>query len=383
MDLLTRKQLMELIEPKQGPCVSMYIPATRKGPQTRENRIRFKNILSRAESNLQTFGLKAAEAAEFMKPVDVLLRDNEFWQHQSDGLAVFISPGMSRFYRLPQVFSDKAVILDNRFYVKPLLPVFSGDGRFMILAISQNKVRLMQGTRYSISELDLEDVPSSLSELLRTDLPQKQLQFHTGGKGGAGRQSVIFHGHGVGTDDTKTEIRRYFQAVDRGLTEFFNDDNSPLVIASVEYLQPIYKDINTYGNLIDQGVYGNPDNLSPEKLHEKAWQVVEPLFKKSRDMKLEAFTEYENAGLASRDLKTIVIAACSSRIDTMFFKQNSEVWGFWDSKSFSVTIKDKPGPDAEDLIDLAAVETLNSGGTVYPFDDEQLGGDTIGAIFRY
>jgi hypothetical protein len=46
------------------------------------------------------------------------------------------------------------VIVSERFHVKPLLPLLSGDGRFYVLALSQNEIRLLQGTRYSVEQVD-------------------------------------------------------------------------------------------------------------------------------------------------------------------------------------------------------------------------------------
>jgi hypothetical protein len=43
------------------------------------------------------------------------------------------------------------VVVTDRFHIKPLLPLLSGDGRFYVLALSQSEVRLLQGTRYSVS----------------------------------------------------------------------------------------------------------------------------------------------------------------------------------------------------------------------------------------
>lgn len=72
----------------------------------------------------------------------------------------------------------------------PLLPLLSGDGRFYILALSQNELRLLQATRYSVSEVDLEGVPESLSTALRYDVPEESLQWHTSGRAGtAGKRA--------------------------------------------------------------------------------------------------------------------------------------------------------------------------------------------------
>lgn len=112
--------------------------------------------------------------------------DRPFWQHGSDGLAVFLARDLFRSYRLPIRF-DELVAVSNRFHTKPLLPLLTGDGRFYVLALSQNDVRLFLCTKYSVSEVNLEGVPRSLEEALRYDEAGRplQLQAHTvGGRGG-------------------------------------------------------------------------------------------------------------------------------------------------------------------------------------------------------
>ena len=94
-----------------------------------------------------------------------LLPDPGFWQHQSDGLAVFLSADTFHFFRLPIRF-DELVVIVNRFHVKPLLPFLTSDGLFHILALSQNQVRLLEGTGFSVDEIHLEGTIPSFSEVL-------------------------------------------------------------------------------------------------------------------------------------------------------------------------------------------------------------------------
>jgi hypothetical protein len=71
------------------------------------------------------------------------------------------------------------VVVADRFHVKPLLPLLTSDGTFHVLAISQNQLRLLEGTRHAVDEIDLENVPETLSEIFPDGFPAKQLQFHT------------------------------------------------------------------------------------------------------------------------------------------------------------------------------------------------------------
>lgn len=189
------------------------MPTHRAGAETQQDPIRLKNLLGRAEECLLAGGLRTPEARELLKPAQKILWNGLLWQHQSDGLAMFLSPEEFSYYRLPFDFEELVVITDC-FHIKSLLPLLSGDGRFYVLALSQNQVRLLQGTRYSISEVDAGSIPVSFAEALRYDDPERRLQFHTSTRtpGGKGERAAIFHGHGVGTDNAEVNILRYFQS---------------------------------------------------------------------------------------------------------------------------------------------------------------------------
>jgi Bacterial archaeo-eukaryotic release factor family 7 len=205
MSLLSINELGTLIGRRWGVCMSIFMPTHRTSPETKQDRIRFKNLLREAEKRLITSGLRSSEAKKLLTPAKTLLKDNLFWQYQADGLAVFISPEVFRYFHLPFRFEELLVVTD-RFHMKPLLHLFTNDVRFYILALSQNEVRLFQGTRHGISEIEPEGVPGSMKEALKYDEPEKQLQYHTRTPGGTGQRAAIFHGHGVGIDDAKDNI---------------------------------------------------------------------------------------------------------------------------------------------------------------------------------
>ena len=91
------------METRADPSVSIDMPARRRHPETREDPIRFKNLLRLAEDRLRGTG-RVSDARGILEPGHALLGDSGFWQHQSDGLAVFAAPGEFRHYRLPWCF---------------------------------------------------------------------------------------------------------------------------------------------------------------------------------------------------------------------------------------------------------------------------------------
>jgi len=379
----SRHELSLLTQKAQGPCISVYMPAHRAGAEVRQDPIRLKNLLGEAETKLGESGLRSTQARALLEPARELLNDALFWRYQSDGLALFLSSGFFRYYRVPLEFDD-LVVVTHRFHIKPLLRLFAGDGVFYVLALSQNDVRLLQGTRYSVNQVELENVPDSLADALKYDDPEKQLQFHTGASEGKGRRAAIFHGHGVGVDDTKDRILRYFRQINEGVQELLKDGQAPLVLAGVDYLFPIYEAANTYRHLISEGIPGNPEALSATDLHERAWSIVKPYFRKAQNEATSRYKTLAASGQASNDLKSILPASYQGRIEVLLVAVGVQRWGSFDPSTSVVQLHPAADPDSEDLLDLATLQTLVNGGTVFALEPGDVPGEALfAAIFRY
>lgn len=385
MTLLSREQLEQLARPRGGPCVSIYLPTHKTGAEVRQNSIRFKNMVAEAEKGLKARGMRDPDMQEFIAPLRRLLDDDEFWQHQGDGLAVFRSEEEWSEYRLPLSFSELSLV-EDRFHLKPLLPLLSDDGRFYLLAISQKRVRLFESTRFTIREVDLRDVPQSVQDVVGYDWEERSLQFHTGTGGGSapGGRPAVFHGQGAPDEDEKEEIARFFRRVDEGVRSLLEDRESPLVVAAADYEIPIYRDVTKHPLLMDGGVKGNPDAASPDELREQAWELVQPYYRKSREQAASRFHDLLGTGQASADLSAVVLAAHDGRIDTLFVAHGVHRWGRFDAEERHVEEHGERQEGDEDLLDLAAVQSLIKGSTVYAVDAGDVPGEgQIAAIYRY
>jgi hypothetical protein len=383
MDILTKNELQKLIEKRGSSCISIYMPTYRTSPGVKQNPIRYKNLLKQMEQRLIAVGMRKTEIEALSAPAEALVKDYLFWQYQSDGMAAFISPQWFRFYRLPALF-EKLLVITDRFHIKPLLHLFANDGRFYILALSQNEVRLLQCSRHGAILIESENIPRSLKEAIRHDEPDKQLQFHTRTPGGMGERSAIFHGHGAGKDEKKNDILRFFHRVDQGLEKILREDPAPVVLAGVDYLFPIYRQASNYPHLIEQGISGNPEGLKPEMLQKQGWEIAEPHFLKAREEATARYTQLAGSGRASCDIKTITLAAYQGRIDILFTAVGIQQWGIFDPATSSVHIHEEQKPGYEDLLDFAAAHTILNGGKVYVMTPEEMPDAVcMAGIFRY
>ena len=394
MSLVSKSEIKQLIRHHDGPCVSIFMPTNRVGPEVLQNPIRLKNLLNEIEKELRERDFDTHSIDEFLKPAQELVLENSYWQHQSDGLAIFLSNDIFLPYRLPLEFEQFHLVSDQ-FYLKPILPLLSGDGSFYILALSQKDVRLLLATHYSVGQVDLHDVPQSLAEALNFEDPEVISRWHPTSKTGMViGQRAVFHGQGSDTmEEHKDHILRYFEKLDDGLREVIGEDGAggrtdgvPMVLAGVDYLMPIYREASEYDKLVDQEVVGNPENMRPEELHQKAWEIMQPRLERAREEAANQYREFfgRDEGLASADIGEIVRAAFFGRVDTIFVPLKLHRWGKMNPDSYEVYLHDERQPGDEDLLEFAAAHTFLNDGTVYAVQPDLVpGGGPLAATFRY
>jgi hypothetical protein len=270
------------------------------------------------------------------------------------------------------------VLVSRRFHIKPLFPLFSPDGRFFILSLGQRHVRLFQGSKYNLNEIELKDVPPGIEEALKFDDAEKEDQFQ--------RRTAMVHGQGIGTNDVgyKKNILRYFQIVDHGLHTVLRDENAPLVLAGLDHLLAIYREANSYPYTMNEGITANPEDMSTEEIHQQAWSVMRPYFQKGQEDAILRYRRQSGTGLTSHHLDEIVKASFHDRIDTLFITPGIQKWGHYDPMMDEVVIHREMEAGDEDLLDLASVQALLHGGVIYTPEAENMpDAYPVAAIFRF
>ncbi|HUH66849.1 MAG TPA: hypothetical protein VLZ07_10490 [Syntrophales bacterium] len=382
MNPLSKEELKDLISKRKGPCISLFMPAYRAGVAIQQNQIRFRNLLRLAEEKLIGRGLRSQEARALLEPAQGLSGNVPFWRQQSGGLAMFVSSDLFRHYGFPISF-DELLVVSDRFHVKPLLPALSGNGRYYILTLSQKGSKLYEGTKQDIREIELEAIPKSLAEALQYDELEKQVRFHRGTTRG-GERSSMMSGGGAELDDAKENISKYFRQIDRGLHDLLKNEKVPLVLAGVDYLFPIYREVNTYPYLMQDGIPGNPKGTGADQLHKLALDVMSPYFQKAETEAIAQYRRSSGTGLTSTDIREIVPASCDGRVGLLFVTTGHQEWGSFDPESKVLKLYEKMQPGSEDLVDFSAIQTLLTGGSVFSLAQERMPDDKpVTAVFRY
>ena len=164
--LLTHESAAELQNTQAPPCLSLYQPTHRRHPENQQDPIRFRNLIKQLEGSLgQQY--PAAAARELLAPFEALAEDRDFWNHTRDGLAVLGAPGFFRVFDLQRPVEELAIVADS-FHTKPLRRYLQSVDRYQILGLSLHEVKLFEGNRDALDEVDLAPgVPRTTTEARR------------------------------------------------------------------------------------------------------------------------------------------------------------------------------------------------------------------------
>ncbi len=380
VDTVNEREWKLLLEDERGDCVSFLMPTYLAEGDLHQDRVRLRNLLRDAEQRLDARG----GSVDILKPVRQLLKRRIFWKKQARGLAIFCASGFFRCYRLPLELEERVVVSD-RFYLRPLAPLRVDGGRFYVLALSLNDVRLLEGRRGELRRVPLEDVPRSFEEALGYEQYDSGVYSHSSSTSGLGRQPATFHGHGDGDQEKlDKDILHYFQLVAKGLSGVIEDPEAPMVLATVEEHFPRWRSANKHPKLLAEGIAGNPERTSDRALHDRAWRIAEPHFLTERDQALERYSELKGSGRAANAMTDLIRAADQGRVDVLLLDERTELWGTYDPTLAELEVHAEPEAGDEDLLDKAAYYTLARGGTVFNVESGRVpDGGPAAAILRY
>jgi hypothetical protein len=367
--------LQELLVDGTGPHVSLYLPTHRRHPESKQDPVRYRSLLHKAEELLTT-RYKTRDARAFLEPLRQLEGDRH-WEHSLDGLALFHSEGRTSVYRLPITVPEIVVVADT-YHTKPLLRFLRSNGRYLVLAVSQNAVTLYEGSPFGAGPVNLESVPSSLQEAL--GVPEHERTFESSYVRGA-----VFHGQGPGKELKKEDLLRFFNAVDRGLHAYLREERVPLLLAAVKYYHPIYRLANRYPELLDVGLEGNYERASAEAIHAEAWPIVSRVFDARVETWLERYRSRAGNGITSDIIEEIAVAAVSGRVQCLLVAEDESVWGILDRKTGAIEARDRQTDTQDaDVLDDIAEEALKRGGEVYVIPRSTMPSKgPIAAIYRF
>ena len=367
-DLPTRPEIRDLAEARGDLCVSLYLPTSPLTQETDRDRILLKSVAAAARSQMEAAGADKRQVAAIAEQIEDLLDDEEFWRFQARSLALFATPDWLRSFRLPNQLEPLRAVSD-RFHLKPLLRAVTFPHEALVLALSQNGVRLIEV---------FADLPPQ--EIRVADMPRDAAS--AAGKASLGDRSPS--GRIQGSEGLKVRLRQYARKVDAALRDVLAGREVPLILATTAPLDAIFRSVNSYPHLAAQQITTNPDRLKDLELAQAARPLLDEIHASELAAVRERFETRKTQGRATTDLAQAARAAAFGAIDVLLVDIEAVVPGWMDEEDGSLRFAEADGAGSYGVVDAIAARAMAGGARVLAVRPADLPGDApLAAILRY
>jgi hypothetical protein len=381
--MLENKEITPLLRTQSPGSVSIYMATDLGNRASRENTIRFHNLLRQAESELKSLEMPASDVERILEPGRAMLGNTLFWSHQDGGLAMFLSPLSYSHQRLPEDPGDRLYV-DSLFHIRPLLQYMDQDRTYYVLALSLSGVTLYRCQGCGLEEVPLIGDLSVPPPNSRARDRSRQLQFHTGAPSGSGVRPALYHGHGSTQQGEREAVLAYFRQEDARIGHLLSEGDAPLVLAGVKHLWTPFRQVSSYPFIVDGGVEGSPDGMSLEQVHERSLRLVQPVFDEERRQALALYSDLKGTDMAHETVEHALPSAFDGRVEILLVDAEQRLTGTFDTASRRVRREDEGGERTTELLNLASIYTLLRGGRVITVPSNELASsDGLAALLRY
>lgn len=255
---------------KAFPSVSIIVPVDKKRPQLKVDEEKMKALLKLAEEKLSK-SVNAELTDAVITKMHRLAHEIDY-HHLSDGLGLFISPKREKVVHFSFPVKEK-VIVDKTFEVRDLMQAAKSSFSYVVLAISDNKVRVFRGADHSLTEEHVAEMPYSVDDV--------EGEGHTR----VGSFTSFSSSKNVADDQAfqEKQMEKYLLEIDHVISTDPQLKDVQLIICASKRASGHFKDITKNGKRILGYVHGNFDRIPASELLDEVKPVVEKHLKEIQE----------------------------------------------------------------------------------------------------
>lgn len=369
VDIPTTREFERLVSERHTPCITLCVPTTPMSQEADKSRITFQNMAKAALEQLDEAGIDKHIRDDLVEHFDELAEDEYFWAHQANSLIVLAKPHSIRTFRLANNLT-KQVHVSDRFDLKGLLRSITFAHSAMVLALSENSVRLVEiHADAPPNEVKVPGMPKDAASAVGT----------------ASVNSRSPSGRVQGGEGQNLRLRQYARIVDAALRPVLAGRDTPLILAAVERLQSKYRSVNHYPNLVEEEIVASPEHMSEAELAQDAQKVLDASYAKEIADLGDRYKSFVSSGRATTDVTHAAKAATYGAVDTLLIDMDADTPGTIHEETGEITFADTASAETYSVIDEIAGRVISTGGRVLAVRKTDLPDENahLAAILRY
>jgi hypothetical protein len=361
----------------------LLLPPYRPGEPRETAAALLKVELQQAAKDLSARRIAEPLIATLLEPLYQLSEERSSLAGSGSDRVIFRSPSILRQFALPIPASPaRPCTVGACFWIRPILPSLALPEHIYVLEITKKAVTLLGCGFTEVTRLELpKGTPETLDEALGFKAPDHELVNRSPAGPSVGTMRGVQFGTGSGRETQHSYLHDFYRAIDRGVKELLGFETpAPLILAGVGEDVAMYRSINTYSNLLEQGIQGSPGAaLTPVQILRQAHDITLFDFQRRAALEMSESKERLAPGRFSTDVESILRAAAGGSVSHLYLDEKGQHMGAFDGKRFGGHANWRE----EDLLNVAAVETLLHGGAVYSLPSHLMTGPVAAAALRY
>lgn len=374
-EVLDPRKIEEILG-ADGPCVTMVLPPYHPGEPTKSRSTLLKGYIQEASQQLGERKFPKEAVGELLKPLEDLAADAALLTGSHWGRAIFRSPDVFCQFQLTQPV-QASLTISGCFAIRRLLPELWAPKLFYILALSKEAVKLFRCTYEGAQAVELPaGVPVTLEDALELEPPDHDLENRSAIGTTTGSMHAIRFGTGSGRETSHAHLADFYKLIDRGIHKVL-PAGVPLILAGVDQETAAYRSVSKYPNLVMENLPGSPNlSLQDAQTVSQACSILRAEEFRQEAEALAKAKARSTPGHVSTETGTILHAAFEGRVHQLYLDEKAEWNDVFERGKYRSWGR-------EDLLNLAAVETLQQGGKAFELPGGLMDGTRAVAVMRF
>ncbi|KRE22928.1 hypothetical protein [Agromyces sp. Soil535] len=362
------------------PAITIYASTSPVVTERERAEVAVKSAFDEAIEQVKASGASNHELSDLRHERDAIVGDEGLWAGLARALAIFVAPGFSEVFVLPNRLDD-AVHVGSHFTLGQLLRAPSQDQEAYAVAISAHEWSLWHATPTDrAAKLAVDQAgTANLDEATHREPGEDRPRGHNRGIASQGGASRL-----MGDEGRKTLLdlyaKRVADVVRQELQAYDPEERVPLFVFAAEpTLSQFIERAHNHRRIV--ALPGAPDRLGAAGIDEALRLQLATLNINEAETALHVLTE-GSAGRVERDLAAIGRLAADGAVETLWFDFTTSVNGTLDQESGAIEFATgngvgenlDDGTHAADLLPQLALLVIAKGGKVVTVRSDDLDG---------
>ena len=380
---ISRPELLKLgtvrdILRSSGPCITIVLPGYHPGESAGSPAVLLSSYIQEAAKELAELRFGKSEGSNLLKPLERMAKDPTLLSGSHGGRAIFRSPSVFAQFFLTQP-ACPSLNVGGSFAVRKLAAELIRPPVFHILVLSKANVVLLRCAGFHTQPVKLpQGVPDTLVEALALEPPDHDLEGRSAAGSAPGALHRIRFGTGSGREKEQAHLADYYRLVDRALQTRLREPEAPLILAGVEEDTAIYLHVSGCREISRKCITGGFDIPREQAaILRQAYSILHADSLERQYKRLLTMKERITPSRWSTDPVAILRAAFDGRVDELYLDEAAERVDMYERGAFRSWGR-------EDLLNLAAVQTIAHHGKCYQLPTEMMpDGSVAVGIMRF